>query len=73
MAYRELRKSRVLVAAAGLLAGLLALWLRSGWLQIVRHGYFEERAERNQEQRVLEAPVRGALLPEAMAGGRVTR
>ncbi len=62
MAHRELRKSRVLVAAAGLLVGFIGLWLRAGWLQLVQHSHFEARAERNQEQRVLEAPVRGELL-----------
>jgi len=50
------------VAAAGLFLGLLVLWLRIGWLQIVLHGEYAERAERNQEQRVLLPPVRGDLL-----------
>ncbi len=57
-----MRKSRVLVAAAGLLLGLVAIWLRVGWLQVVRHAYYAERAERNQEQRVLIRPARGELL-----------
>ncbi|MGH7742289.1 MAG: peptidoglycan D,D-transpeptidase FtsI family protein, partial [Candidatus Eiseniibacteriota bacterium] len=52
----------MLVAAAGLFLGLLALWLRVGWLQLAKHGYYAERAERNQEQRVLVNPVRGDLL-----------
>jgi stage V sporulation protein D (sporulation-specific penicillin-binding protein) len=51
----------VLVAAAGLLVGLLCLWLRVGWLQVFRHGYYAGRAEQNQEQRVLVRPVRGTL------------
>ncbi len=63
-----MRKSRVLVAAAGLLFGLVAIWLRVGWLQIVRHAYYEERADLNQEQRVLLRPTRGNLLDR---GGRV--
>ncbi len=57
-----MRKSRVLVAAAGLLLGLLALWLRAAWLQLACHGEYEARAERIQEQRVLLKPVRGDLL-----------
>jgi stage V sporulation protein D (sporulation-specific penicillin-binding protein) len=62
VAHTEVRKSRVLVAAAGLLFCLLALWARLVWLQIVCHERFEARAERNQEQRVLLPPVRGELL-----------
>jgi cell division protein FtsI/penicillin-binding protein 2 len=62
LAHREMRRSRVLVAAAGLLIGLLALWLRIGWLQVGMHGYYEGRADRNQEQRVLLRPGRGNLL-----------
>ena len=62
MAHTEVRKSRVLVAAAGLLLCLIALWARLVWLQIVCHERFEARAERNQEQRVLLPPVRGELL-----------
>ncbi len=50
------------MAAAGLLAGLLGVWLRAAWLQIPEHAVFAARAERNQEERVLEPPVRGALL-----------
>src|SRR5258706_16174023 len=57
-----MRKSRVLVAAAGLSLGLLTVWLRVGWLQIVQHAAYSERAELNQEQRVLLKPVRGNLL-----------
>jgi stage V sporulation protein D (sporulation-specific penicillin-binding protein) len=52
----------VLVAAAGLFFALLSLWLRVAWLQLARHAYYTERAERNQEQRVLVNPVRGDLL-----------
>ncbi|MBI3539200.1 MAG: penicillin-binding protein 2 [Candidatus Eisenbacteria bacterium] len=50
------------MAAAGLLFGLLVVWGRVGWLQIVRHGYYAGRAELNQEQRVLLRPARGRLL-----------
>jgi cell division protein FtsI/penicillin-binding protein 2 len=57
-----MRKSRVLMLAAGLLLGLVGLWLRIGWLQVFCHHHYAERAERNQEQRVLVPPVRGNLL-----------
>src|SRR5262245_17533374 len=57
-----MRKSRVLVAAAGLLFGLLLVWLRVAWLQLVRHDYYAGRADLNQEQRVLLKPARGNLL-----------
>src|SRR5262245_58861901 len=62
LAHTEVRKSRVLVAAAGLFLCLLALWARMAWLQIACHERFEARAERNQEQRVLLPPTRGELL-----------
>jgi cell division protein FtsI/penicillin-binding protein 2 len=62
LAHTEVRKSRVLMAAAGLFLCLLTLWARLVWLQIVCHERFEARAERNQEQRVLLPPVRGELL-----------
>jgi cell division protein FtsI/penicillin-binding protein 2 len=62
VAHTEVRKSRVLVAAAGLFLSLLVLWARLVWLQVVCHEQFEARAERNQEQRVLLPPVRGELL-----------
>lgn len=57
-----MRKSRVLVVAAGLFVALAGLWLRAGWLGVVCHGYFAQRADLNQEQRVLLKPVRGQLL-----------
>jgi len=50
------------VAAAGLFLGLVVLWLRVAWLQVVQHGRYEARAELIQEQRVLVRPMRGALL-----------
>ncbi len=62
MAHTEMRKSRVLVAAAGLLLALLALWLRVGWLQIAAHDHYTARAERNHQQRVLVRAERGDLL-----------
>ncbi len=62
MAHTEMRKSRVLVAAAGLFLGLLLVWLRVAWLALACHGAYEARAERNQEQRVPLKAVRGDLL-----------
>jgi cell division protein FtsI/penicillin-binding protein 2 len=62
LAHTDMRKSRVLVAAAGLFLGLLLLWLRAGWLGVVRHDHFAQRARQHQEQRVLLKPVRGDLL-----------
>ncbi len=50
------------MAAAGLFFALVVLWLRIGWLQVARHAYYADRAERNQEERVLIKPVRGDLL-----------
>jgi cell division protein FtsI/penicillin-binding protein 2 len=57
-----MRRSRVLVVAAGLFLAALVVWLRVGWLQLVRHAYYTERADLNQEQRVPLPPVRGQLL-----------
>jgi cell division protein FtsI/penicillin-binding protein 2 len=57
-----MRKSRVLVAAAGLLFGLATLWTRVAWISLVEHGYYTARAERNHDQRVLVRPERGDLL-----------
>jgi cell division protein FtsI/penicillin-binding protein 2 len=57
-----MRRSRVLVAAAGLFLGLLGLWLRVAWLQIVQHDDYLSRAEKIQELRVLVQPARGELL-----------
>ena len=50
------------MAAAGLFVALASLWLRVAWVQIGLHGQYEDRAERNQEQRVLIRPARGPLL-----------
>jgi cell division protein FtsI/penicillin-binding protein 2 len=62
LAHRDLRKNRVLVVAAGLFVGLACLWLRVAWLDVVQHAHYAERADLNQEQRVLLKPVRGQLL-----------
>ncbi len=50
------------MAAAGLSVGLLALWLRVGWLQIARHAYYLARADVIQILRVPVRPLRGELL-----------
>ncbi len=50
------------MAAAGLFSGLIAIWLRILWLQVVEHGHYAERAGLLHEQRVLLKPVRGNLL-----------
>ena len=50
------------MAAAGLFLGLVLLWVRVAWLQVGLHAFYEARAERNQEQRVLIRATRGDLL-----------
>lgn len=62
MAHREMRKSRVLVAAAGLFVGLLCLWARVAWLQLGMHDHFTRRAAENQIERRPIVPHRGLLL-----------
>lgn len=62
MAHTDTRRSRVLVAAAGLFFALLLLWLRMGWLQVIKHGEYAERADLNQEYRELLKPIRGQIL-----------
>ena len=57
-----MRKSRVLLAAAGLFLMLLCLWLRVAWLQVALHSHFEARAAENQLQRRKLIPRRGELL-----------
>jgi cell division protein FtsI/penicillin-binding protein 2 len=57
-----MRKSRVLMAAAGLFLGLLCLWVRVGWLQLGLHGHFTARAAANQQLRLKLIPKRGELL-----------
>jgi cell division protein FtsI/penicillin-binding protein 2 len=63
-----LRKSRVLVVAAGLFLGLVCLWARVAWLQIAMHEHFVARAAENQLQRRKLIPQRGELRDHA---GRV--
>ena len=57
-----MRRSRVLVVAAGLLLAMAGLWFRAGWIGIRCHAHYAERADLNQETRVLLAPIRGNLL-----------
>lgn len=61
MAHRELRKSRVLVVAAGFFLFLLVLWIRVGTLQTVLHEHFAERAKANQQHRERILPKRGVI------------
>lgn len=65
LAHTDMRKSRVLVAAAGLWFVLLLVWLRVGWLAVIQHGAFAARAGQNQEQRVPVRAERGDLLDRA--------
>ena len=60
--HREMRKSRVLVAAAGFLLAFLALWLRSAWLQLPMHAALESRAQGNWGQKEVVPPERGKIL-----------
>jgi cell division protein FtsI/penicillin-binding protein 2 len=57
-----MRKSRVLLAAAGLLFALAGLWVRVFWLQVVLHPHFMRLADENQIQRRKLVPHRGELL-----------
>ena len=58
-----MRRSRVLVAAAGLFLGLArACGCASAGCRSCATPHYEARAERNQEQRVLIRPMRGHLL-----------
>ena len=42
MAHKEMRKSRVLLAAAGLFLGLTCLWVRVAVLQTAMHGHYAD-------------------------------
>lgn len=61
MAHREMRKSRVLVVAAGLFLVLLTLWARTAWLQTALHSHYVARAQENQQVRKKVLPRRGEL------------
>lgn len=68
MAHKDMRKSRVLAAAAGLFLMLVCLWVRVAWLQVVLHGHFVARAAENQIQHDKLIPRRGELRDR---GGRL--
>jgi cell division protein FtsI/penicillin-binding protein 2 len=57
-----MRKSRVLLAAAGLFFMLLCVWVRVAWLQVALHDHFVARAAENQLARHKLIPRRGELL-----------
>src|SRR5262245_51968813 len=57
-----MRKSRVLLAAAGLFCGLTCLWLRVAVLQTALHGHFAARARENQEHHEKLLPKRGVIV-----------
>jgi cell division protein FtsI/penicillin-binding protein 2 len=57
-----MRKSRVLLAAAGFLILLVGVWVRVAWLQVALHDHFVARAAENQLSRHKLVPRRGPLL-----------
>lgn len=61
MAHREMRKSRVLLAAAGLFFGLTCLWVRVAVLQTAMHGHYSARARENQQHHRKILPRRGVI------------
>src|SRR5206468_11863764 len=56
-----MRKSRVLLAAAGLFFGLACLWVRVAILQTALHGHYAARARENQEHHEKILPRRGVI------------
>ena len=56
-----MRKSRVLLTAAGLFLGLACLWVRVAVLQTALHGHFAARARENQEHHEKILPHRGVI------------
>lgn len=56
-----MRKSRVLLAAAGLFLGLGCLWVRVAVLQTALHAHFVARARENQEHHEKILPRRGLI------------
>ncbi|HEY6194848.1 MAG TPA: penicillin-binding transpeptidase domain-containing protein [Candidatus Eisenbacteria bacterium] len=61
MAHKEMRKSRVLLTAAGLFLGLGCLWVRVAVLQTALHRHFVDRARENQEHHEKILPHRGVI------------
>jgi cell division protein FtsI/penicillin-binding protein 2 len=56
-----MRKSRVLLTAAGLFVGLVCLWVRVAVLQTALHSHFAERARENQQHHEKILPRRGII------------
>jgi cell division protein FtsI/penicillin-binding protein 2 len=56
-----MRKSRVLLAAAGLFFGLSCLWVRVAVLQTAMHGHYAARARENQQHHRKILPRRGVI------------
>ncbi len=56
-----MRKSRVLLTAAGLLFGLTCLWVRVAVLQTAMHAHYSARARENQQHHQKLLPRRGVL------------
>ncbi|MFN8586423.1 MAG: penicillin-binding transpeptidase domain-containing protein [Candidatus Eisenbacteria bacterium] len=57
-----MRKSRVLMVAAGLFLALAVVWVRVMWLQVPMHAHYMAKAAERQESRVKLIPRRGDLL-----------
>src|SRR5215510_1661489 len=56
-----MRKSRVLLTAAGLFLGLAGLWARVAYLQVALHQHYAARARENQQHHEKILPHRGIL------------
>jgi len=56
-----MRKSRVLLTAAGLFLGLTCLWVRVAVLQTAMHAHYSARARENQQHHQKLLPRRGVL------------
>ncbi len=61
-----IRRVRFLYVAMFFCVWVLAIAFKLGWLQIVRHGEFVERAERQQQRTFEVAPRRGVLYDRNM-------
>jgi len=56
-----MRKSRVLMTAAGLFLGLTCLWVRVAVLQTALHSHYAARARENQQHHLKILPRRGII------------
>ncbi len=54
-------RERLVSASIVVALGFIALWLRFGWLQVVRHGEFQARAEQNRTALVPVTANRGLI------------